>query len=189
MSNSGIADSVLVARARAGDDRHAYAELVRRHQGWVRSLLRRLCKEDHALADDLSQETFVQAWRKLASFRADAAFGTWLYRIAYNIFLMHVRGRRETLSLDELQPEPAAEAQTSPSPEAGAVIRGDVRRALARLSEPERAAIVQCYYLDRSHEEAAYAMGCPVGTVKSHIFRARQKLRETLADWAPAGAP
>lgn len=186
MATESIADGVLVARARAGDDRHAYAELVRRHQGPVRALLRRLCREDHALADDLAQETFVQAWRKLDTFRADAAFATWLYRIAYNAFLMHARGRRETVSLDDLPV--AAEPTPTASPEVNAVTSGDVRRALGVLSPAERAAIVQCYYLDRSHEEAAYVLGCPVGTVKSHIFRARHKLREALADWAPAGA-
>lgn len=133
----------------------------------------------------------MQAWRKLGSFRADAAFGTWLYRIAYNIFLMHVRGRHESLSLDDPAPALEAEQARAPeqrSPETDAVMTGDVRRALSVLSPAERAAIVQCYYLDRSHEEAAYAMDCPVGTVKSHIFRARQKLRGALADWAPAGA-
>ena len=191
-----VLDAALVARVLAGNDRHAFGELVRRHQGQTRALLRRLCKEDHALADDLAQEAFLQAFRKLAQFRADAAFGTWLYRIAYNVFLMHVRARKEEVPLDEAQ-VPADEeegeesrpgAQPASGVEAQSVRELDVRRALSKLSEEERAAIVQCYYLDRSHEEAAYVLGCPVGTVKSYIFRAKKKLQLLLPAWEPRSA-
>jgi RNA polymerase sigma-70 factor (ECF subfamily) len=180
------ADAALVARVVAGADRRAFAELVRRHQGTTRALLRRLCKEDFALADDLAQETFLQAFRKLAQFRADAAFATWLYRIAYNVFLMHVRARKEELPLDDASAIDDAGAQASP--ESASVRELDVRRALAHLSVEERAAIVQCYYLDRSHEEAAVVMGCPVGTVKSYIFRAKKKLQMRLPGWQPGVA-
>lgn len=191
MSTAVPPDAALVARVLAGQDRHAFGELVRRHQGQTRALLRRLCKEDHALADDLAQEAFLLAYRKLSQFRADAAFGTWLYRIAYNVFLMHVRSKREEVPLDEAMPpededgegRPGA-AQTS-GVEAQSVRELDVRRALSKLSDEERAAIVQCYYLDRSHEEAAYVLGCPVGTVKSYIFRAKKKLQVLLPAWAP----
>jgi RNA polymerase sigma-70 factor (ECF subfamily) len=192
-----VADAVLVARVLAGNDRHAFGELVRRHQGQTRALLRRLCKEDHALADDLAQEAFLQAFRKLAQFRSDAAFGTWLYRIAYNVFLMHVRSRKEEVPLDEAMPPADDEdesrpggpaAQPTSGVEAESVRELDVRRALSRLSNEERAAIVQCYYLDRSHEEAAYVLGCPVGTVKSYIFRAKKKLQVLLPAWEPRSA-
>jgi RNA polymerase sigma-70 factor (ECF subfamily) len=187
MSTPGPTDAALIARVLAGNDRHAYAELLRRHQGAVRGLLRRLCKEDHALADDLAQEAFLTAFRKLNTFRADAAFGTWLYRIAYNGFLMHIRSRREEVSLDEAMPPADDEAtdEVHAPVEAESLRELDVRRALSQLSDEERAAIVQCYYLDRSHEEAAYVLGRPVGTVKSHIFRARKKLEATLAAWQP----
>jgi RNA polymerase sigma-70 factor (ECF subfamily) len=182
----GPTDAALIARVLAGDDRHAFAELLRRHQGAVRGLLRRLCKEDHALADDLAQEAFLIAFRKLATFRADAAFGTWLYRIAYNAFLMHIRSKREEVSLDETVPPDDDTVDDEHAPVEGESVRElDVRRALSQLSDEERAAIVQCYYLDRSHEEAAYVLGRPVGTVKSHIFRARKKLEATLAAWQP----
>ena len=194
MSTAVPPDAALVARVLAGQDRHAFGELVRRHQGQTRALLRRLCKEDHALADDLAQEAFLQAFRKLSQFRADAAFGTWLYRIAYNVFLMHVRSRREEISLDEAMPPEDEEASGKAGPEPGSGVEVesvrelDVRRALSRLSEEERAAIVQCYYLDRSHEEAAYVLGCPVGTVKSYIFRAKKKLQLMLPGWEPRSA-
>jgi len=194
MSTAVPPDAALVARVLAGQDRHAFGELVRRHQGQTRALLRRLCKEDHALADDLAQEAFLQAFRKLAQFRADAAFGTWLYRIAYNVFLMHIRSRREEVSLDDEMPPQDEEASGKAGPEATAGVEADsvreldVRRALSKLSDEERAAIVQCYYLDRSHEEAAYVLGCPVGTVKSYIFRAKKKLQVLLPAWEPRSA-
>ena len=194
MSTAVPPDAALVARVLAGQDRHAFGELVRRHQGQTRALLRRLCKEDHALADDLAQEAFLQAFRKLSQFRADAAFGTWLYRIAYNAFLMHVRARKEEMSLDDAVPPADDEDDERPGPqqtsgvEAQSVRELDVRRALSKLTDDERAAIVQCYYLDRSHEEAAYVLGCPVGTVKSYIFRAKKKLQVLLPAWEPRSA-
>ena len=89
------ADAELVHAVVARDDRGAFALLVRRHQSMVRSVLRRLAKGDHGLADDLAQETFLLAWRNLASFRHDARFSTWLYRIAFNAWLSEARKRRE----------------------------------------------------------------------------------------------
>ena len=195
MSTDVPPDAALVARVLAGNDRHAFGELVRRHQGRTRALLRRLCKEDQALADDLAQEAFLLAFRKLAQFRADAAFGTWLYRIAYNVFLMHVRSRKEEVPLDEaMTPAEDGDEAGPAAPQAGGGVEAesvrelDVRRALSKLSDEERAAIVQCYYLDRSHEEAAYVLGCPVGTVKSYIFRAKKKLQVLLPAWEPRTA-
>jgi RNA polymerase sigma factor (sigma-70 family) len=188
MTTAVPADSALIARVLAGQDRHAFGELVRRHQGPVRAMLRRMCKEDHALADDLAQDAFLQAYRKLTQFRADAAFGTWLYRIAYNVFLMHVRARKEEVPLDEALPPEDESTAGEHAVEAQSVRELDVRRALSKLSAEERAAIVQCYYLDRSHEEAAYVLGCPVGTVKSYIFRAKQKLQRMLPGWEPRTA-
>ncbi|MCK9195028.1 MAG: sigma-70 family RNA polymerase sigma factor [Nevskia sp.] len=185
--NDGPPDAVLVARCLAGNDRHAFNALVRRHQGAVRALLRRLTKGDDAWADDLAQETFIQAHRKLDQFRGDARFGTWLYRVAYNIFLMAVRSRRPEESLDDEQPEAAVEDGSALQPEADAAdMQMDLAQAMKCLSPAERAVIAQCYYLDRSHEEAAFALDCPVGTVKSHISRAKQKLKMYLQVWEPS---
>jgi len=182
------ADRLLVARVLAKDDRQAFATLVRRHQRSVRLLLRRLCGDDVALAEDLAQDTFLQAWRKLSAYRAEAAFTTWLYRIAYNRFLMHQRRWRPAVVDPQrcLEDSGAAAATVTMNPaESGLAMPHDVREALARLPEVERAAIVHCYYLQLSHAEAAVIMDCPLGTLKSHVFRARQKLRNWLQDWAP----
>jgi RNA polymerase sigma-70 factor (ECF subfamily) len=171
-------DAELIVAARGRDDRAAFAELVRRHQSRVRALLRRLTRGDAALADDLAQETFVLAWRNLARFRFEAQFSTWIYRIAFNAWQSEARKRREvTLDLDDeaaLSPEAVEEM-----PDVGA--RVDLERAMTVLSDGERAAIAACYYADLSHEEAAEALGIPLGTVKTHVLRAKAKLRARLA--------
>ena len=186
-----MTDAELIARAVVGDDRHAYAELVRRHQSAVRACLRRLTAGNHALADDLAQETFVLAWRNLKSFRQEARFSTWLYRIATNCWLADARKRKETLLGDsdadvaeDVDDGGVAEGGGAPDHARGAALRIDMERAMAVLTEAERAAIVQCYHNDLSHEEAAFVLGCPVGTVKTHIHRAKQKLKVALASWA-----
>jgi RNA polymerase sigma-70 factor (ECF subfamily) len=187
-----VTDAELIARTVAGDDRHAFAELGRRHQSAVRACLRRLTAGNHALADDLAQETFVLAWRNLRSFRQEARFSTWLYRIATNCWLADARKRKETLlgdSEDAVADDDEATAPASGIPDhaRGTALKVDMERALAVLSEAERAAIVQCYHNDLSHEEAAFVLGCPVGTVKTHVHRAKQKLKVALASWAPQG--
>jgi len=193
MATTGPTDAELIARVLVQDDRHAFAELVRRHQSPVRATLRRLTAGDHALADDLAQETFLLAYRNLRSFRQEARFSTWLYRIATNAFLADARKRKEELlgDRDATLADGDDDVARSPEEAAGtdvarnATMKLDFERALAVLSEGERAAIVQCYPNDLSHEEAAYVLGCPVGTVKTHILRAKQKLKARLAAWAP----
>src|SRR5947207_15593251 len=97
MSSPAVSDAQLIARVLVQDDRHAFGELVRRHQSVVRATLRKLTGGNHALADDLAQETFLLAYRNLRSFRQEAKFSTWLYRIAYNAFLAEARKRKEEL--------------------------------------------------------------------------------------------
>ena len=187
-----VTDASLIARAAVADDRHAFAELVKRHQSAVRATLRRLTAGNHALADDLAQETFVLAWRNLKSFRQEAKFSTWLYRIATNCWLADARKRKEELLGDRMDsvgdeddgmPHIAGEVHADHAK--GASLKMDLERALSALSEGERAAIVQCYHNDLTHEEAAYVLGCPVGTVKTHVLRGKQKLKAALASYAP----
>jgi RNA polymerase sigma-70 factor (ECF subfamily) len=169
-------DADLILAVLERDDRRAFAELVRRHQSLVRTVLRRLTKGDAALADDLAQETFVLAWRNLRHFRFEARFSTWLYRIAFNAWQSEARRKREVLLDDPDLPL----AQEPPDDIPDVVERIDLERALATLSDGERAAIAACYYADLSHEEAAQSLGIPLGTVKTHILRAKAKLRARL---------
>ena len=189
-----VADATLIARALVADDRHAFAELVKRHQSAVRATLRKLTAGNHALADDLAQETFVLAWRNLKSFRQEAKFSTWLYRIATNCWLADARKRKEELLGDRA--DAVADEDDDAMPHIGddhvhadhakgASLKMDLERAMAALSEGERAAIVQCYHNDLTHEEAAYVLGCPVGTVKTHVLRGKQKLKVALAAYRP----
>jgi RNA polymerase sigma-70 factor (ECF subfamily) len=139
------------------------------------------------LADDLAQETFLLAYRNLRSFRQEAKFSTWLYRIAYNAFLADTRKMKELPLPDDTDVDDLASVDHNDAiPVArGAALSVDLARAMATLSEAERAAIVQCYHNDLSHEEAAFVLGCPVGTVKTHILRAKQKLKARLSGWGP----
>jgi RNA polymerase sigma factor (sigma-70 family) len=186
-----LTDAELIARVVVRDDRHAFSELVRRHQSAVRATLRRLTSGNHALADDLAQETFMLAFRNLGSFRQEAKFSTWLFRIATNAWLADARKRKEELLgdrdadvADDDGDDAPDEPSGAPDPARAATLSLDMERAMTVLSEAERAAIVQCYHNDLSHEEAAQVLNCPVGTVKTHILRAKQKLKTRLAAWA-----
>ncbi len=192
MAESPLTDAELIARVVVHDDRHAFSELVRRHQSAIRATLRRVTNGNHALADDLAQETFLLAWRNIRTFRQEARFSTWLYRIATNAYLADARKRKEALLGDrdvEVADDEGSDATPGeaggPDPAQAVTLSLDMERALAVLSPGERAAIVQCYHNDLSHKEAAQVLSCPVGTVKTHILRAKQKLRSRLAAWAP----
>jgi len=167
-------ERALAARAALGDAA-AFAALVRAHQSRVRAFLLRLSSGNHALADDLAQETFLEAFRKLAQYRGEGSFGGWLYRIAYTRFLMDRRARKEIPAEIDLEPGAARESDD--------MARLDLERAMASLSPGERAALTLCYALGHSNEEAADILKMPLGTVKSHILRGREKLQNLLGAW------
>ena len=163
----------LVSRAVARDVA-AFSQLARRHQSAVRGLLLRLTRGNHAAADDLAQETFLEAWRAIANFRGESQFSTWLYRIAYSRFLMSARKRKDD-QLGDWQGE-------TPSGESATHARIDLERAFAKLSPPESAALTLCFALGLSNAEAATALDMPLGTLKSHVLRGREKLKAILGD-------
>jgi RNA polymerase sigma-70 factor (ECF subfamily) len=166
------------ARRAAAGDANAFAALVRLHQSRLRGFLRRMTRGDHALADDLAQETFLEAHRKIASWRDEGSFASWLYAIAYSRYLMEARRRK-------LEPLEDADVP-SPSPESASALRLDLERAMARLSPGERAALTLCFALELTHEEAAVTLAMPIGTVKSHVARGREKLKAMLHMWDTA---
>jgi RNA polymerase sigma factor (sigma-70 family) len=157
-----------------------FETFVRNHQARVRQQLRRLVGNDPALADDLAQDSFVRAWQYRAQFRGQAQPSTWLHRIAYNVYLAHLRRAPPAAQCDETA-EPAAAMPD-------AALQLDMARALARLPEPERAALVHCYMLDLSHGQAAEVLGWPLGTLKSHVARGKARLAEQLAAWRQPAA-
>jgi RNA polymerase sigma factor (sigma-70 family) len=161
----------------AAMDAAAFGVLVRQHQSALRGFLRRLTRGDHALADDLAQETFLEAYRKRAQFRGDSAFAAWLYAIAWSRFLMMARQRK----LEPLEDDNAGFVL----PETASIAKLDLEKALACLRAPERAALTLCFALGMPHEEAAMALAMPLGTLKSHVARGREKLKTLLQDHAP----
>lgn len=171
-------DQSLVARALLGDDRSAFEQLLRRHQGMVRAQLCRLLHGDEAAADDLAQETFLLAWRKLDQFRSDARFSTWLHRIAYSCFLQTCR----TKSWAARHAQDDGMEQL-PAPAHAMDLRLDLARAMQHLSAAEQAVLLHCVQLGLSHEEAAYVLAMPLGTVKTHATRGKAKLKTWLSAW------
>ena len=161
-------DEGLAARAAAGGGA-AFGRLVQQHQSMLRGFLIRLTRGDRALADDLAQDSFLEAWRKLAQYRGAGSFRGWLTRIAYTRYLMEAR-RRKLEQLDEATQELEEVRGLDPG------MRFDLERCMSRLSLGERSALTLCYALGHSHEEAAEILGLPVGTVKSHVLRGRRKL-------------
>jgi RNA polymerase sigma factor (sigma-70 family) len=189
-------DLALLQRVQQHDDRRAFAMLVTRHQGAVRALLRRLAKGDEAWADELAQEAFLRAYQNLAGFRGEARFRSWLIRIAIHVFLeerrrgdAQLQAHTQVLCDETDQHQVSADVLTptgSALPLSDTVVLAlDIRRALAALGEAERQAIVLCYWGDLSHAEAAQTLGCPLGTLKTHLLRGRAKLETVLAAWGP----
>jgi RNA polymerase sigma-70 factor (ECF subfamily) len=170
MNEAAADDRRLVEAAINGDDR-AFEGLVRRHQGVVRNLLRRL-RHDATLADDLSQSAFLRGWQKLAEFRG-GSFRSWICTIAFRLHIEHVRRfsasrelQDEGEALDPVQPSPGCEL--------------DIDQAIDALSAEQRQAILLSCAAEMSHAEIAESTGWPLGTVKSHIARAKARLRELL---------
>jgi RNA polymerase sigma-70 factor (ECF subfamily) len=147
---------------------------VRVHQGKLRAFLRRMTRGDRALADDLAQDTFLEAYRKIAQFRAEGTFASWLYQIGYSRYLMHAR-KRKLEALDETC-EPSHESQ------AGLDAKLDLETALARIHPAKRAALTLCFSEGYSHEEAATILNIPLGTLKSHVARGREEVRAMLSE-------
>ncbi len=169
-------DGELVARAIATGNPADYDELIRRYQSDVRNWLRHLTG-DPSRADDLAQETFIRAWKRLHTIGDGKKFKAWIMKIAYNMFLQsHRRQGREARLADALGREQlAAGSHVTAGGDAGVA---DLPRMLAALTEGERVAMILCYAYGMSHREITELTGMPLGTVKSHIRRGAARIRE-----------
>ncbi len=168
------AETLDVRRAASGDER-AFERLYRRHVARVHTLMRRMASPD--AADELTQDVFVRAWDKLATFRAESAFGTWLYRLAVNVVL--TRRRSERLERQRfLDDDVAIETHASRSTPAGLAL--DLEAAIAELPEGARQIFVLHDVEGWTHEEIAAELGLVAGTSKSQLSRARAALRRRL---------
>ncbi len=171
------ADHQLVARVVSAQDTAAFGELVRRHQSQVRNFLRRLTG-DIASAEDLSQDCFMHAWNKLQTFSGRGSFIGWLLKIAYTTFLQSKRKSKryaEILADVGHGMETAGENYSTLSEEVT-----DLDKLLAVLTDEERAIMIMSYACGLSHREISDATAMPVGTVKSVIFRGKEKIRTSF---------
>ncbi len=164
-------------RAAQGGDLGAFERLYRAHVGRVMALCTRMTG-DRTMAEDLTQETFVKAWERLASYKGESAFGSWLHRVAANVVLDDARSRGRRLRKVEAVDDVDAFADPAPARDPGAAV--DLERALATLPEGARAAFVLHDVHGFSHEEIAGMVGQAVGTSKAQLHRARRLLREAL---------
>ena len=170
-------DQYLVALAVASQDAAAFGELVERHQSQVRNFLRKLTA-DPVEADDLSQEAFMHAWDKLQTYTGRGSFIGWLLKVAYTTFLQSKRkSKRYAEVLDEAGHVADLESRsyTEDSDEVS-----DLDKLLGILTEEERAIMVMSYACGLSHREIGEATGQPIGTVKSVIHRAKEKIRTSF---------
>jgi len=163
--------------------RDAFDLIVARHQKSVYQICFRFAG-NHADASDLSQETFLRAWRGLRSFRRQAALGTWLHRIAVNASLNRMSSRRPAAENVDALRLPDDRTETP----ADGVIRGQraasVRRAIAALPDRQRATVILRVYHELPHHEIAAILGSSVGSVKANFFHALRNLRRLLGEQA-----
>ncbi|MBF0434087.1 MAG: RNA polymerase sigma factor RpoE [Magnetococcales bacterium] len=181
----GDSDHILVDRAVKGDQK-AFEVLVRQYQGKVAAVIARLIGDSDRVRD-LTQETFIKAYRALHSFRGDAAFYTWLYRIATNTAKNHlIASHRAPLDndveMDDVD-QVAPQLRDNDTPEK-IVLQDELLKnfelALAALPESMKTVIVLRDVHGHSYEEIARLLQCPIGTVRSRIYRARQEIANRL---------
>jgi RNA polymerase sigma-70 factor (ECF subfamily) len=186
-------ETSLALRAREGSEA-AFRELVRRFERPVYTLVLRMVR-DPGTAEELAQDVFVKAYRRLDTYDPERRFGSWLFKIAHNTTIDHLR--RSTPDLVSLEGDEEggglAAVLANPagaSPEAEAERRDlarDLERAISALRPDYRSAVVMRYVEGLSYEEISEAMELPLGTIKTHLHRARKELAGTMRDrgWAP----
>jgi RNA polymerase sigma-70 factor (ECF subfamily) len=187
-----LSDQEVVLLARAGREA-AYRELIRRYERPIFALLFRMVR-DRELAEDLSQETFIKALNAIESYRPEFKFSSWIFKIANNAAIDHLRRRElDTLSLDGSPHAETPEAMQATALQIGArqespldavearELGGAIELAIGRLRPEYRSCILLRHVEGRAYEEIAEILDLPLGTVKTYIHRARNELRQALA--------
>lgn len=172
---SGVSEAELVERARAGD-REAMGALYEAHAGRVYTVVRRLVGDDH-LAEDLAHEAWIRAFEKLHLFRGEAAFGTWLYRLATNVALNRLRRSSKRDAVEARAELP----RVSGAPDDLVVNRRLLSLAMDRLPPGYRQVLVLHDIEGWTHEEIANSLNCSTGTSKSQLHKARARMRQLIA--------
>lgn len=172
-------EPALILRVQHSGDPAAFNALVKLHQGKIRAFLFRLCKNT-ATTDDLAQETFLQAFNKIASFNGSGSFSSWLFQIAYNKFLQDKR--RQTADDKKTNAYTVEMTVTAEQYSHITADELDLERAFLVLRSDEAATLTLNYGHGYSHSEIAEILGMPAGTVKTHIQRGKEKLKQLLCD-------
>lgn len=187
MSSNKASDQLLVERVQQGDKK-AFDVLVLKYQQKVANLISRYIRDPSEVLD-VTQEAFIKAYRALPNFRGDSAFYTWLYRVAINTAKNHLAAQSRRPPKDDIEAETAEQMdmgtrlKEQDTPEQLAMqseIAQTIRQALEGLPEELRTAITLREFEGMSYEEIAQAMDCPIGTVRSRIFRAREAIDKKL---------
>ncbi len=170
-----ISDKELATRVAASGDQAAFTQLVERHQGAIRSFLRRLVGGDISAADDLAQETFLAAYQKMHTWRGTAQLTTWLHTIAYRQFVSMTRKQKRMQVMAEV-PDAGQDDRKAMEQEILA------RQLMEQLGPEDRACMTLSYAVGMSHADISEVIGQPVGSVKSRIHRAKLKLQKWLEE-------
>ena len=184
----------LVTASQAGDQ-DTFAQLVQLHQRRVFNLVYRML-QNYEEANEITQDTFLAAWQGLPTFRGEARFSTWLYRIAYNCCLKQLEHRKREKALQVAIEEEQLFQQSSRDARVNAEIeahdsRDLVHEFLAQLPAKYRSVLVLRHLDEMTYEEMAEILTVPIGTIKTHLFRARNLLKERLeafeSEWKSRG--
>ena len=182
-------DIELMLKAKSGDD-GAFSELMRRHYKAVVNYIYRYTniKEN---SEDLAQEVFLRIYRSRTSYRPEAKFTTWLYKIATNVSLTHVKKKNVDLSLDQIEDDRGGIGDPDNDIADDHIYRKEMKevifQAMESLPERERVSIMLCKYEGLSYEETAEVLECTVGAVKAYVHRGRMKLIDKLKPYLPGG--
>ena len=170
-------EQALVYRVQGLRDSGAFTDLVLAHQSRIRSFLIRLCK-NYDMADDLAQDVFLIAYRRLDTFRGSGSFSGWLFKIAYNCFLeQHRKVLRRQQAAERYSRSYVVHADRYDAISHDQI---DLEKAMGQLNIAEAAAITLCHSYGFSHSQAAEILKAPLGTVKSNVHRGKEKLRAIL---------
>jgi RNA polymerase sigma-70 factor, ECF subfamily len=173
-------ESACISRVVIHDDHEAFAALVELHQSAVRRFLMRLTSNDDGRADDLAQETFWRAYRYIRTYQGRGRFVSWLFGIAYQLFVTDERRHRR---MPEVSLQEDLDVPSKVADHVATSMTFD--QLMEALRVEERAAVVMHYRYELTHQEIAEALGVPIGTVKSLIRRARMKLQALYSPGLP----
>lgn len=175
-----VDDNTLIARVISSGDQHAFTTLIKKYQGAIRQFLRRLSTGDHAAADDIAQEAFIKIYQNLDQFLGQSTFSTWAHKIAYNCFLKYKQKVYHQYEIDGMDFS-LLEAQVEN-------IEKDliIEQLMKCLDLAERTCITLSISAGMSHQEICLVTQLPLGTVKSHINRGKQKLMAKVNHQQPS---